>query len=185
MGERRRPAVIVKSPVLHHVALVARLGRLMFQIGTFCGVAPQQHMLLELSTCNKYKDCTCLKCWLGTCATGGRRSSVREDSRTSVGPLYGRKACGRGHLACLWSPQRQLWVLSSDSFWSVLSRMCTAPSRGTTRIPRQESPDSSKTLHYRPRIGSCVVTRLIHGMASRPTRTDQGFLCINSHEPEL
>lgn len=30
-----------------------------------------------------------------------------------------------------------------------------------------------------------MVTRLIHGMASRPTRTDQGFLCINSHEFEL
>lgn len=51
----------VKAPVLHHVAMVSRLGRPMSQIGTFCGVAPQQYMLRELSTCNKYnKDCMCL-----------------------------------------------------------------------------------------------------------------------------
>lgn len=87
------------------------------------GVAPQHCMLHEFSTCNKYKDHVCQTCWLNTCVTGGRRSSIREDLRISADSLHSlsfRKACGRGHLARLCSPpktalspdQRQLVVHS-------------------------------------------------------------------------
>lgn len=59
--------------------MVSRLGRLMSHIGTILELHRSKYMPHELSTCNKYKDCMCLTCWLRTCATGSRRPSVRED----------------------------------------------------------------------------------------------------------
>lgn len=116
----------------------------MFQIGTFCGVAPQQYMVLELSTCNKYNKRLYVPevlaqhmCYWRSpiiCTRGLKnigRSAVRQEGSWSRSPSLSLVAAK----AALGVEQRQLLVRSVSYVYCSLARY---DANSEARVARQQ-----------------------------------------------